>query len=167
MMKKTLLAALAALAFSISIFAQTGDEEVDAIIQKIQKHRTILTYEYVISGVTEVKVNGTATIQGECFRMEGAGLLIMCDSQSIWTLDLNGKEAYVEKAGPMDYMKYLRQLEYKDGKLEGSYVEPMSGAIIPFTISDIKYLPSSGDLKPFSPAEDTFASGDWIITDLR
>lgn len=158
----TLLGALACIYAS----AQVG-EELAPLMQKFQSQRTLLNYEYTVSGPTEITIQGTAVIQNDCFRMEGAGLLIMCDGASVWTLDLDGKEAYVEKAGPMDYLQYLRELAYVDDHLEGTFVEPASGSIIPFVLRDLQFLPVSGDLSPFSPAEEVFATGDWIITDLR
>lgn len=158
----TLLGALACICAS----AQVG-EELAPLMQKLQNHRTVLNYEYTVPGPVDVTVQGSAILQKDCFRMEGAGLLIMCDGESIWTLDLDGKEAYVEKAGPMDYLQYLREIQYVDDRLEGTFVEPSSGTIMPFALRDLQFLPVSGDLSPFTPSEDTFASGDWIITDLR
>lgn len=165
-MRRLLTTTLGALVACICAYAQVS-EELAPLLQKFQSQRTLLNYEYIISGPSDITVQGTAIIQKDCFRMEGAGLLIMCDGASVWTLDLDGKEAYVEKAGPMDYLQYLRELAYVDDHLEGTFVEPASGTIIPFTLRDLQFLPVSGDLSPFSPAEEVFATGDWIITDLR
>ena len=165
-MRRVLTSALGVLLAALCTFAQTG-EEFDSLLQKLQNHRTVLNYEYSVPGPVDVTVQGSAILQKDCFRMEGAGLLIMCDGESIWTLDLDGKEAYVEKAGPMDYLQYLREIQYVDDRLEGTFVEPSSGTIMPFSLRDLQFLPISGDLSPFTPSEDTFASGDWIITDLR
>ena len=165
-MKRLLTTTLSALIACICVSAQVG-EEFAPLLQKFQSQRTLLNYEYIISGPADITVQGTAVIQKNCFRMEGAGLLIMCDGDSVWTLDLEGKEAYVEKAGPMDYLQYIRELAYVDDHLEGTIVEPASGTIIPFALHDLQFLPVSGDLSPFSPSEEVFASGDWIITDLR
>ena len=165
-MRRVLTSALGVLLAALCTFAQTG-EAFDSLLQKLQNHRTVLNYEYSVPGPVDVTVQGSAILQKDCFRMEGAGLLIMCDGESIWTLDLDGKEAYVEKAGPMDYIQYLREIQYVDDRVEGTFVEPSSGTIMPFALRDLQFLPISGDLSPFTPSEDTFASGDWIITDLR
>ena len=61
----------------------------------------------------------------------------------------------------------IYEIQYVDDRLEGTFVEPSSGTIMPFSLRDLQFLPISGDLSPFTPSEDTFASGDWIITDLR
>ena len=105
-------------------------------------------------------------MQRDCFRIEGAGLLILCDAQSVWTLDLEGKEAYVEAAGPMDYLNYLLDASWEGDDIIGSINEPASGSIISFRLSSISTSPISGDLSAFVPAPDVF-TGDWIITDLR
>ena len=92
-MKRLLTTTLSALIACICVSAQVG-EEFAPLLQKFQSQRTLLNYEYNISGPADITVQGTAVIQKNCFRMEGAGLLIMCDGDSVWTLDLEGKEAY-------------------------------------------------------------------------
>ena len=142
-------------------------KELEAFLAQAQGHRVTVDYEYVIAGAPDITVEGSAVLQDNCFRMEGAGLLILCDAVNIWTLDLDGKEAYIETAGKMDYMDYLSELTLEDnGWLSGLYNEPLSGNLIPFTIKNIQFLPPSGDMTVFSPSEDTF-TGDWVITDLR
>ncbi|MCR4909788.1 MAG: hypothetical protein K5909_00700 [Bacteroidales bacterium] len=163
-MKRYLLTAVAAF-LSLVCFAQT--KQLEAFLAQAKGHRVTANYEYVIAGMPDITVEGSAIIQDNCFRMDGAGILILCDAVNIWTLDLDGKEAYIEAAGPMDYMKYLSELTLEDnGWLSGLYNEPISGNLIPFTIKDIQFLPPSGDMSAFSPDENLF-SGEWIITDLR
>ncbi len=164
-MKKFFLALSLAL---MATFAAYADTAVEAILTELNKYRLDFTYEYTITGVQDITVEGRALIQNGCFRIEGAGLLILCDSQNTWTLDLEGKEAYVESSGPMDYAQYLLSLEWEGDQLKGTCTEPSSGAIIPFRIYDIKKSPASGDLSDFAPSTDLFNDGsDWIITDLR
>ena len=164
-MKRFILTALGIFALCLCAFAQKG--QIDDLLEKARRHRLTLDYEYVIQGMPDITVDGSAVVQGDCFRMEGAGIMILCDAVNIWTLDLDGKEAYVEAAGKMDYLDFVSDLELEDnGWLSGLYNEPLSGSMIPFTVKNIKFLPPSGDMSAFSPAEDTF-SGDWIITDLR
>lgn len=139
-----------------------------SLLNDLRRYRLSFSYEYEISGVQDVIVQGFAVIQNDCFRMEGAGLLILCNAEDIWTIDLEGKEAYVETAGAMDYADYLMDLHWEDDVLLGSVSEPSTGAIINFRLFDIKKSPASGDLSVFSPAADFFNDGgDWIITDLR
>ena len=142
-------------------------KQLDAFLAQAQGHRVTVDYEYVIAGMPDILVEGSAVLQDNCFRMEGAGLMILCDAVNIWTLDLDSKEAYIEKAGKMDYMDYLSELTLEDnGWLSGLYSEPLSGNLIPFTIKNIQFLPPSGDMSAFSPDENAF-TGDWVITDLR
>lgn len=166
-MRSHVLTTLITILFSLTSMAQTGDELLDNFLKRAKGHRVTAEYEYVIEGVTDVTVSGVVTLQDNCFRMEGAGLMIFCDSENIWTLDLDGKEAYIEKAGPFDYMQYASGLTMdEDGRISGTYGEPISGAIIPFTIKNIKVLPWSGDRSAFTPSSEVL-NGDWIITDLR
>ena len=163
-MKRLILYVALAL-LSVASFAQ--DKQLEAFLAQAKGHRVAVDYEYVIAGVPDVTVEGSAIVQDNCFRMEGAGLLILCDAVNIWTLVLDDKEAYIEYAGEMDYMNYLSELTLEDnGWLSGMYAEPISGNLIPFTIKNIQFLPPSGDMSAFSPAEDAF-NGDWVITDLR
>lgn len=166
-MRNRILTTLITIFFSLTAIAQTGDELLDNFLKRAKGHRISAEYEYVIEGVTDVTVGGTVLLQDNCFRMEGAGLMIFCDSENIWTLDLDGKEAYIEKAGPFDYMKYASGLTMaENGEISGTYGEPISGAIIPFIIRNIKVLPWSGDRSAFTPSSEVL-NGDWIITDLR
>ena len=152
----------------VCLFAN-GQDLKQSLLDEFKGVRTTLSYEYVITGVQDITVEGKAVVQNECFRIEGAGLLILCDSQNVWTLDMEGKEAYVESAGPMNYTDYLLALERnEDGSLEGSAAEPNSDTIINFRLFDMVKTPASGDLSDFVPPASVFNDGsDWIITDLR
>lgn len=161
---KHIFLTLTALLMSLGLYAQS---DVEDFLEKARRHRVSAEYEYVVAGMPDVVVEGSVIVQGDCFRMEGAGICVLCDAVNIWTLDLDGKEAYIEKAGKMDYMNYVSEVTVEDnGWISGMYSEPLSGSLIPFTIKNIAFLPPSGDMSVFSPGEDTF-SGDWIITDLR
>ena len=163
-MKRILLTVVFCLLGSVLLAQQ---KQLDAFLAQAQGHRVTVDYEYVIAGMPDIVVEGSAVLQDNCFRMEGAGLMILCDAVNIWTLDLDSKEAYIEPAGKMDYMDYITELTLEDnGWLSGLYNEPLTGNLIPFTIKNIQFLPPSGDMSAFCPAEDTF-TGDWVITDLR
>ena len=152
----------------LAAFGLRADSSVDEILSQLRKYRLSFTYEYTLSGLQDVTVEGRALVQRDCFRIEGGGLMVLCDSQNTWTIDLEGKEAYVENSGPMDYASLLLSLEWDGDTLKGTCTEPSSGTIVPFRIYDIKKSPISGDLSDFSPSTDFFNDGgDWIITDLR
>ena len=164
-MKRIILTVVLTLLGAVTLPAQ--QKQHDAFLAQAQGHRVTVDYEYVIAGMPDIVVEGSAVLQDNCFRMEGAGLMILCDAVNIWTLDLDSKEAYIEHAGKMDYMDYISELTLEDnGWLSGLYNEPISGNLIPFTIKNIQFLPPSGDMTVFSPDENTF-TGDWVITDLR
>lgn len=154
---------LSVIFLSCSAFAQ---EKYSDVLSEFQKNRVSFNYQYVIPGLEDIVVEGSAVVQRNCFRMEGAGLLILCDGTTVWTLDLESKEAYVEDAGEVDYLNYISDLSWEGENLTGSFVEPSSDSIVNFTLYDIEKSPVSGDLSVFLPAEDSFI-GDWIITDLR
>lgn len=162
-MKRAIPAVLLSLVLSFCAVAQNVDT---SIFSQFKGNRVNLEYAYLIPGTPDIEVYGTAIVQRDCFRIEGAGLLILCDAQSVWTLDLEGKEAYVEAAGPMDYLNYLLDASWEGDDIIGSINEPASGSIISFRLSSISMSPISGDLSAFVPAPDVF-TGDWIITDLR
>lgn len=162
-MKKRMLLLLSAILSGLVSFAQGNYSE---ILSEFQKNRVSFNYQYVIPGLEDIVVEGSAVIQKGCFRMEGAGLLILCDGTTVWTLDKESKEAYVEDAGEVDYLNYVSELSWDGDNLVGSFVEPSSESIINFTLYDIEKSPVSGNLSIFAPAEDSFI-GDWIITDLR
>ncbi|MBR6458233.1 MAG: hypothetical protein IKS71_06515 [Bacteroidales bacterium] len=163
-MKRIVLSFLMVL---VSVALPAQQKQLDAFLAQAQGHRVTVDYEYVIAGLPDITVEGSAVLQDNCFMMEGAGLMIFCDAVNIWTLDLDGKEAYIEHAGKMDYMDYISELTLEDnGWLSGLYNEPLSGNLIPFTIKNIQFLPPSGDMSVFSPDETIF-TGDWVITDLR
>lgn len=147
-------------------FSSVAQENYSEILDEFQKNRVSFKYQYVIPGLEDIVVNGSAVIQKECFRMEGTGLLVLCDGVNVWTLDVESKEAYVEYAGGVDFLDFVTSLAWEGDNLVGSFVEPNSESIITFTLYDIEKAPVSGDLSIFMPAEDSFI-GDWIITDLR
>ena len=164
-MKRILVTIVFCLLGAVTLPAQ--QKQLEAFLAQAQGHRVTVDYEYVIAGMPDITVEGSAVLQDNCFRMEGAGLMILCDAVNIWTLDLDSKEAYIEHAGKMDYMDYISELTLEDnGWLSGLYNEPISGNLIPFTIKNIQFLPPSGDMTAFIPDENTF-TGDWVITDLR
>lgn len=166
-MKSRILTILLSIILGFPLTAMAQGRTMADILAAARGHRVEAEYSYVISGMTDISIDGKAVVQDSCFRLEGAGLIILSDGKDTWTLDLDGREAYVENAGPFDYLQYLADAEVgEDGSISGTFGEPMSGALIPFTISNIRILPWSGDLSVFSPAKDAF-SGDWIITDLR
>lgn len=162
-MKKTILLCIA---MFMGIFAASAQNSIDEVLGVLQHYRVSFDYEYVITGLQEITVQGSGVVQKGCFRIEGAGLQVLCDSESVWTLDMEAKEAYVEAAGPLDYAQYITDIAWQDNNLVGSFAEPSSGSIINFTLFNIKQSPISGDCSAFVPAADTF-DGDWVITDLR
>ncbi len=162
---KRILVFLSCLVLAISVSGQNASL---SLLNDLRKYRLSFSYEYEINGLQDVIVQGSAIIQNDCFRMEGAGLLILCNAEDIWTIDIQGKEAYVETAGDMDYADYLMDLHWEDDALVGSINEPSTGAIINFKLFNIIKNSASGDLSIFSPSTDFFNDGaDWIITDLR
>lgn len=63
------------------------------------------TYEIDSGGLT-TKGQCQVEVQGTLFKMQGAGLDVYCDGQSVWALDVEGKEAIVESAGE-DSFSYM------------------------------------------------------------
>lgn len=164
-MKKLITAISVLILSATALNAQS--QQISELKEKLSRNMVELVYEYTIAGLEENVITGTAAIQDNCFKIEGAGLKILCDGESIWTLDFEGQEAYVEKAAPLDFTGLLEDAEFtEDGRISGTWSEPSSGAIINITLSEIKYKNKSGNTDMFRPSPETF-QGDWIITDLR
>jgi hypothetical protein len=58
---------------------------------------TTYTFTTILSGM-KVQGDHVLEIQGDCWHLEGNGLEIWCDGQSVWTMDVPAKELVIEDA---------------------------------------------------------------------
>lgn len=161
---RKLVAAIAVLILSAGVL---GAQTRQFITEKLSRHLVEFVYEYAIVGLEDEVVTGTAAIQDNCFKMEMGYLKVFCDGESIWTLDFNEQEAYIEKAYPLDLPTILELAQFnEDGTIDITWTDFESNNSANITLSEIKYKNKSGNMELFRPSPDSF-EGDWIITDLR
>ena len=146
-MKKWMIPLLALL-LPLTAAAQIDMQQVTEIASHLDDSRISLHYDCTFTQDTPLKLSGTLLVQGECYSARGNGMEISCDGTTRWTVDPASKEVYVETSGGLEELLY-----YRDSLTE-------------LKLSELKYLPLSGDLSAFS--FDTSAlDSSWVVTDLR
>ena len=147
-MKKRWIIPLLALLLPLTAAAQVSSQQVAEIASHLDNSRISLHYDCTFTQDTPLKLSGTLLVQGECYSARGNGMEIYCDGTTRWTVDPESKEVYVETSGGLEELLY-----YRDSLTE-------------LKISEVKYLPVSGDLSAF--VFDTAAlDSSWVVTDLR
>ena len=165
MMKKILTLLL--IAFSIP----QAQEGVAFLINLVLNNRVSFSYSVSSQDGSKLRMEGTAVIDGDCYRTNGNGLEIYCDGKTKWTVDRAAKELYIEESeGTREYLEKVGALEQSfkylkigESSVSGTYI---SGDSYSFSMTSIVSSPLSGSTEGFS--FDTSAlGGDWVITDLR
>ena len=142
---KKFLTAILALALTAAAAAQNLPD-VAGILGRLESNRVTSAYRIVVGTDAPVIYEGTATAQGNCFRISGNGLEIYCDGSTLTVADPAAMEAYVEDASSLE-----------------EYIKSNIGGVTEFKLSGTSYGPKSDDKAPF-----VFEGGpDWIVTDLR
>jgi len=85
---------------TVSVFAQDPVKDFSA---KVAASRVSFSYGYEMNSDVLVKGDGTASVQGEAFRVEVDGLEIICDGKTRWTVDSDSKEVILENVDGVDY----------------------------------------------------------------
>lgn len=95
-MKKTLIITFLAVLWPfVGSFAQ-GSAALERFSDNLSHSRAEFTYSFSSGKDTKIMGSGKATLQGECFLVNGNGLEIRCDGKEIWTIDRKAKEATAE-----------------------------------------------------------------------
>ncbi len=127
-----------------------------------------LDVDFSIDVSADSKMTGKALleVQGNAFKMTGNGIAAYCDGTSVWTLDLEAKEAYIESVNP-DTEEYMQNLKAKIQVLEAgsetSFLSP-EGQKVRIKVNSIKKT-AGKDISTFRPAQNFDSS--WVVTDLR
>ncbi len=127
-----------------------------------------LDVDFSIDVSADSQMTGKALleVQGNAFKMNGNGIAAYCDGASVWTLDLEAKEAYIESVSPEteEYMQNLRtKIQALSPGSETSFLSP-EGQKVAIKVNSIKK--SAGkDVSTFRPAQNFDSS--WVVTDLR
>lgn len=120
---------------------------------------------YVVSG-TKVAEQGTAYLQGNCFRVESETLANISDGISLWLVDKAAKEVVVEKSfgGDMisSIMRDAKLIFDNSGNLSSGEYVTREGIRISLKFSALKELPRLQE--QFFSGSD-FSGKDWIVTE--
>ena len=143
-MKKWILLLVALLPLTAAAQRYT----LDTVAAHLATDRISLHYACTIAQPAPVQLSGELLIQGDCYRAVGNGMEIYCNGTTRWTVDPESKEVYIETAGGIEELV------------------PWQDNLEDLSLTDVRYLPLSDDLSPFT--FDTAALGsDWVVTDLR
>ena len=154
-------------------FSAAAQPDLQTILKQTSVNPVSFDYSYASAGKIPVTGKGSVSVQGKMYRTEGGGLKIWCDSLTRWTLDMESKEAYIEKVSdspdilsdPVPYLGSLTDLKTNpDGTVTGIW-KPQDQEIR-FTISNIRMIP-----RREGPEDFRFDTGSldksWVVTDLR
>ncbi len=123
-------------------------------------------YSVDVSATAELKGQAIVVFQGNSFRMSGNGIESYCDGSSVWTLDLEAKEVYIE-AVTADSEAYMKELAPKLASMkpgaETSFTAP-EGQTVRIKVNSIKKSDGT-DISSFRPTYKFDSS--WVVTDLR
>lgn len=168
-MKRTVIILLLA-AVCPALLAQSSTE---SLRQLLEGNRVSFSYDLSVQEKVQVRTNGTALIDGECYRISGNGLEIYCDGATKWTVDNQAREVYLEPsdgtreflANPSAWLEQVHNLTVGEKVVSGVFRDP-AGAEISFRFTSIKSSPQSGTTAGFTFDTSALGSG-WVITDLR
>ena len=139
----------------------------------LEGNRVSFSYALTTQEKVPIKTDGTALIDGECYRITGNGLDIYCDGSTKWTVDTQAKEVYLEPsdgtqeflANPSAWLGQVHNLTVGEKVVSGVFRDP-AGAEISFRFTSITSSPQSGTTTGFTFDTSSLGSG-WVITDLR
>lgn len=137
-------------AFAAGAYGPQHDSRAIAeeILSRLGQERVQLRYSCTVDSGTKLDISGTLVAQGECYRAEGNGLVIISNGELRWTVDPAAKEVYIEHTSGVEEV-----LSYRDSLVE-------------LELSDVQYLPQTEDSSEFS-FDCSALDGEWIVTDLR
>ncbi len=77
------------------------DTALEKFVASLSSMSADFSYEYAMDdGRTVVTGSGTVTMQGDAYAVDGNGLEIFCDGNSIWTVDRAAREVVIEACSP-------------------------------------------------------------------
>ncbi len=162
---------LLAAAWCLSLQAQ---DRTAALKQLLEGSRVSFTYALTTTDNLPIRTDGTALIDGACYRISGNGLDIYCDGSTKWTVDTEAREVYLETsdgtreflADPAAWLGQVHNLTVGERAVSGVFVDPAQGTEISFRFTSITGTSLSGSTEGFSFDVSSLGK-DWIITDLR
>lgn len=159
------------------VFAHAQQTDADALHSMLAENCVLMEADYKIT-MSQTRIEGKAVIeaQGNAYVMKTEGMQVYCDGETMWTVDSESKEVYIEPAlaeGQQGLDNALVALLNSDalectfsddGKLSCMAVSFQDGTtvsadVLSFAICNKKSVTS------YRPQFE-FGS-DWIVTDLR
>ncbi len=141
---------------------------VSGMMSAQEKESATLEFTYSIDLSEEARISGNASVtyQDTAYMMSGNGIESYCDGSTVWTLDMEAGEVYIESVTDdlKEYMKTLAaSLEGIEADSDASFLSP-DGQIVKIHVISVK---KSGvkDISSFRPTMDIDSS--WVVTDLR
>ncbi len=123
-------------------------------------------YTVKISDTADLRGNALISYQGTAYMMKGNGVESYCDGKSIWLLDMEAREVYIEPVTP-ETEKYMldlaAELSVLEDKSEAEFLSP-EGQKVQIRVKSIKKTDGK-DISSFRPNMDFDSS--WVVTDLR
>ena len=98
MLKRWFIAIIASLVFLVGSVAQDRQNvALDLLYSALSQSCVVLECSYSMT-LPETRVSGEAELkmQGNAYTMQGNGLSVYCDGETVWTLDMAAREAYIE-----------------------------------------------------------------------
>lgn len=151
-----------------------AQDSTEALRQLLEGSRVSFKYSLTVQDKVQVRTNGTALIDGECYSISGNGLEIFCDGSTKWTIDSEAHEVYLESsegtreflADPAAWLQQVHNLTVGEKAVSGVFRDPAQGTEISFRFTSISSAPQSGSISGF--VFDTSSLGpEWVVTDLR
>lgn len=169
-MKKTALILLSAV-LAQALMAQ---DSTASLRQLLEGSRVSFKYALTTQDKVQVRSDGSALIDGECYRITGNGLDIFCDGTTKWTVDTDAKEVYLESsdgtreflANPAAWLEQVHNLTVGEKVVSGVFRDPAQGTEISFRFTSITGSPQSGTTEGFTFDTSSLGPG-WVVTDLR
>ena len=161
---------------AVSLHAQQ-DTHLSALRTALAEKCVQLEARYKIT-MSQTRITGDAVIevQGDAYVMKTEGMTVYCDGQTIWTVDEEAKEVYIEPVGTSDDM-------YSDNVL----LSLINSDSVEFSFNDNGVLSHMKVLLPdstsvsaevmsfdtcnkksvtFFQPQSEFGT-DWVVTDMR
>lgn len=123
-------------------------KQVETILRRLETERVSLKYKIVLDSEPAVHLEGSLTLEGNCYLAVGNGLEIYSDGSTRWTVDPEEKEVYIESStGVKEAFAY-------------------SDSVKELKISEVQYSSAKGEVKSFR-FDTSKLDSSWVVTDLR
>ena len=159
----------------VSLHAQQS--HTDALRTVLSENCVRMEAEYqIVMSQTRIKGHASIEVQGEAYIMKTEGLDVYCDGETVWTIDDDSKEVYIEsvsESGQLGLDNALLALLdsdsvdcsfSKDGTLQAMSVSLPDGTSVSADVLSFE----TGNKKSVTSFRPQYEFGsDWIVTDLR